>query len=248
MTHMSEPHDPAAAVMTDRAFSGADLAFINRMTTTAQVLPSVAHEINNSLQVIAGLVEIMALRGQLTPDVAERVEKISAQTTKAAGYLRELVAFSRRDGVQRKTDLRSAAERAIEFRRYYLSRGRITASVDARQDGPMLIQADSQQVIQVLVNLILNAEEALATRDVREITLTLWRETGAAHCAITDSGAGFTEESIQRAGAAFFTTKTTGAAGLGLAVARQLTEADGGQFTLASTIPARVVVSWLESH
>ena len=81
---MDDPRDDAP-VVTDRQFSAADLAFINRMTTTGQVLPSVAHEINNSLQVIAGLVEIMGLRGSSSPDVAERVEKISAQTAKAAG-------------------------------------------------------------------------------------------------------------------------------------------------------------------
>jgi signal transduction histidine kinase len=244
---MTDPRETGEPVVTDRRFSNADLAFINRMTTTGQVLPSVAHEINNSLQVIAGLVEIMGLRGQLSPEVAERVEKISAQTAKAAGQLRELVAFSRRDGVLRRTDIRSAAERAVAFRRYHLSRGRVTASIEARHDGPLVAQADSQQVIQVLVNLILNAEEALGVREIREITLTLWREAGAIHCAVADSGPGFDAAAAERVGQAFFTSKTQGAAGLGLAVARRLTEADGGQFTLASTMPARVVVSWPEA-
>jgi C4-dicarboxylate-specific signal transduction histidine kinase len=243
---MSEPRD-RAPVVTDRQFSSVDLAFINRMTTTGQVLPSVAHEINNSLQVIAGLVEIMGLRGQLSPDIAERVEKISAQTAKAASQLRELVAFSRRDGVLHKTDIRTAAERAVSLRRYHLSRGRVTASIDVRHDGPLVAQADSQHVVQVLVNLILNAEEALGVRDVREITLTVWREAGAIYCAVSDSGPGFAQAAADRPGTPFLTTKTSGAAGLGLAVARGLIEADGGQFTIASTIPARIVVAWPEA-
>ena len=122
----------------------------------------------------------------------------------------------------------------------------MTASFDVRHDGPLVAQADSQHVIQVLVNLILNAEEALGGRDVREITLTLWRDAGAIHCAVADSGPGFAE-AADRAGMPFLTTKTGGAAGLGLAVARRLVEADGGQFTLASTLPARIVVSWPEA-
>ena len=83
------------------------------MTTTGMVLPSVAHEVNNSLQVIAGMVEILGLRGQLPPEVSDKVQKIAVQATKAAGHLRELVAFARRDGVSPKVELKAAVERAI---------------------------------------------------------------------------------------------------------------------------------------
>ena len=85
---MTDPTDAGQAVTTDRAFSTADLAYINRMTTTGMVLPSVAHEVNNSLQVIAGMVEILGLRGQLPPEAADKIQKIAVQATKAAGHLR----------------------------------------------------------------------------------------------------------------------------------------------------------------
>jgi len=78
---MTDPTETAAPVTTDRAFSTADLAYINRMTTTGMVLPSVAHEVNNSLQVIAGMVEILGLRGQLPPEVSDKVQKIAVQAT-----------------------------------------------------------------------------------------------------------------------------------------------------------------------
>ena len=239
---MTDPTDADAPVTTDRAFTTADLAYINRMTTTGMVLPSVAHEVNNSLQVIAGMVEILGLRGQLPPEAADKVQKIAVQATKAAGHLRELVAFSRRDGVSPKIELKAATERAVSLRRYYLSRGRVTVTVEAAEES-LLIKADSQHVIQVLVNLLVNAEESVAKVDVRTVKIRLWSHAGRAHAEVADSGPGFGPEMDTKAGAPFITSKTTGAAGLGLAVARRLVEADGGTVTVA-TNPAVVTVSW----
>lgn len=242
---MSDIRDPIRAITTQRAFSTADLAFINRMTTTGVVLPSVAHEINNSLQVISGMVEILTMRGQLPPDVADKVAKIAAQASKAATNLRDLVAFSRRDGVAPKVDLRSAAERAVALRRYYLARGKVDVVIDAPAE-PLLANADSHYAVQVLVNLIVNAEEALANQDRREIRIALSRHDGFVHCELSDSGPGFAPEAASSACTPFFTTKPTGA-GLGLAVARQLVEAEGGSLSIVRGTPCRVSVSWPEA-
>ena len=243
---MTEPTEAAAPVTTDRSFSTADLAYINRMTTTGVVLPSVAHEVNNSLQVIAGMVEILGLRGQLPPEAADKVQKIAVQATKAAGHLRELVAFSRRDGVTNKIDLKAAMERAASLRRYYLSRGRVTVDIDAPADESLLVKADSQHVVQVLVNLLVNAEESVAKVDVRTVRVRLWRHGGQVHAEMADSGPGFAPAMEAKAGEPFITSKTNGAAGLGLAVARRLVDADGGSLAIAGT-PAVVTVSWPES-
>lgn len=231
---------------TDRAFSTADLAYINRMTTTGIVLPSVAHEVNNSLQVIAGMVEILGLRGQLPPEAADKVSKIAIQATKAAGHLRELVAFARRDGVSPRIELRAATERAVSLRRYYLSRGRVTVTIDGGEE-PLLARADSQHVVQVLVNLLVNAEESVAKHEARTVRVRLWRSDGRVHAEMVDSGAGFEQGIDVRVGQPFVTTKTTGAAGLGLAVAKRLVEADGGTLVVAAA-PAVVTVSWPDAQ
>jgi C4-dicarboxylate-specific signal transduction histidine kinase len=240
---MTDPIEPAAPATTERAFSTADLAYINRMTTTGMVLPSVAHEVNNSLQVIAGMVEILGLRGQLPPEVSDKVQKIAVQATKAAGHLRELVAFARRDGVSPKVELKAAVERAVSLRRYYLTRGRVAVTIDAPPDESLVVKADSQYVVQVLVNLVINAEESIAKQDVRTIRIRSWRDAGAAHVEFADSGAGFEAGLESRVGEPFLTTKPPGSAGLGLAVAKRLVEADGGRLTISSA-PAVVTVSW----
>jgi two-component system C4-dicarboxylate transport sensor histidine kinase DctB len=216
------------------------------MTTTGMVLPSVAHEVNNSLQVIAGMVEILGLRGQLPPEVSDKVQKIAVQATKAAGHLRELVAFARRDGVSPKVELKAAVDRAVSLRRYYLTRGRVAVTIEAPADESLVVRADSQHVIQVLVNLVINAEESVAKQDVRTLRIRSWKQDGAAYIEFVDSGAGFEAALEGRVGEPFVTTKAVGGVGLGLAVAKRLVEGDGGTLTIA-TAPAVVTVSWPES-
>jgi two-component system, cell cycle sensor histidine kinase and response regulator CckA len=241
----------AQPVTTQREFSLEDLAFINLMMTTGQVLPSVAHELNNSLQVIGGLVELLTMRGELAPDAADKIGKIGLQAARAAGLLRDLLAFTRRDAATRMVDLRGAIDRAVALRRYHLSRGRIELAMDSRPEEPLLAASDSHSVTQVLVNLVLNAEEAIGLGPVREIRIALGRERASdramVYCDIGDSGAGVPAEAASRVGEAFFTTKTSSAAGLGLAVARHLVERDGGRIEFTSGVPARVRVAWPEA-
>ena len=175
---MTDTTEPAAPVTTDRAFSTADLAYINRMTTTGMVLPSVAHEVNNSLQVIAGMVEILGLRGQLPPEVSDRVQKIAVQATKAAGHLRELVAFARRDGVSPKVELKAAVERAISLRRYYLTRGRVIVTIDAPVDESFVQftpPPDSQPASNVNVNAPLLRKRSGLSRYFIWMLLSVWK-------------------------------------------------------------------------
>ena len=188
---MTDPIETPPTVTTERAFSTADLAYINRMTTTGMVLPSVAHEVNNSLQVIAGMVEILGLRGQLPPEVSDKVQKIAVQATKAAGHLRELVAFARRDGVSPKVELKAAVERALSLRRYYLTRGRVAVTIDAPADESFVVRADSQHVIQVLVNLVINAEESVAKQDVRTLRVRTWAARRGGPRRVRRLGPGF---------------------------------------------------------
>jgi len=93
------------------------------------------------------------------------------------------------------------------------------------------------------VNLVINAEESVAKHDVRTLRIRTWRHGGAAHVEFVDSGPGFDAGIEPRVGDPFLTNKPAGAAGLGLAVAKRLVEADGGTLTIAA-MPAVVTVSW----
>jgi C4-dicarboxylate-specific signal transduction histidine kinase len=227
----------------DRPLRTDDLVYINRMTTVGHVLPSVAHELNNSLQVIGGLVELLGMRTDLSKDVQDKIQKIGAQAVRSAGMIRDFVAFARRDDVVARVDLNKALERALVLRRYHLARARIELTVDP-SPGPLVIAADSQQVTQVLLNLVINAEEAVAQTEKREVRVVLVDGSTTVRCEVHDNGPGFEDSALRRLREPFTSTKTRGAAGLGLAVATALMERERGRLLVLGGPGGRVAVEW----
>lgn len=223
-----------------------DLVYINRMTTVGHVLPAVAHELNNALQVIGGLVELLGMKGELPPDVRDKVQKIGAQSNRSAGMMREFVAFARRDETSTRIDVQRAIEHALAMRRYHLSRARIDVVVDAPAE-PLTIRADSHAVLQVLLNLIINAEEALHAmpQGQRELRFSVSSDADTVACTVRDSGPGFVDATRAHAPKPFYSTKTQGAAGLGLTVSEALVALDKGTLTVAEGPGGCVEVRWV---
>lgn len=231
----------AVSESAGRALTLEDLAYLNRMTTVGQVLPNVAHEINNALQVVGGLVEMLSLKTELPTDVRDKIGRIGTQAGRTADMLRELVAFARREyGGVGNVDLARTVERALSLRRYHLARARIAVEVNAGTPGAALVRADGHHLEQVLVNLVMNAEASLAGRADGRIRVEVDAKETEARLTVADNGGGMDEAVADSATAAFFTTRPC-AAGLGLTVARLLVEADGGHLSVASGREGTVV-------
>jgi signal transduction histidine kinase len=228
--------DTLSAEVAGRALLLDELAFLNRMTTTGMVLPNVAHELNNALQVVGGLVEMLAARGDLPADVLEKVGRIGAQAAKSAAMVRELVAFSRRDqGGVGVVDAARVVEQALALRRYHLSRARVVVTTEIGEGGPHVLRADGHHLLQVLVNVIINAEQALEGRTGPTLRVGVRRgAAGAVEITIDDNGAPIDELVAARACDAFYTTRSARAMGLGLAVGRALVARDGGTLEVAA--------------
>jgi two-component system, NtrC family, C4-dicarboxylate transport sensor histidine kinase DctB len=228
------PAEPRGVRAADRTLSAGDLAYLNRMTTVGQVLPNVAHEMNNAFQVIGGLVEMLAAREDLPLDVSDKVRRIGAQSSRAAGMMRELVAFARRDyGGTRLVDLGRVVERALSMRRYQLARARVSVVLREAGPGRWKTRGDEHHLEQALVNVIINAEQSVAGRDGPEIVVAIGQEAGDLVVSVTDNGPGLEAGVAERAAAPFFTTRES-AAGLGLTVATLLAESEGGRLRLES--------------
>jgi len=250
-----EPSDEAARAIegsiraAERDLTTDDLIYINRMTTVGQVLPNVAHELNNALQIVGGLVEMLAARADLPRDGLDKLARIGTQASRATGMVRELVAFARRDdGGVRLVDLAKVVEAALSMRRYHLARARITVNVGASAAGPVLVQADPHALQQVLLNLLINAEHSTAGRDGGLLVIQVAEQAGVASITVTDNGPGVPPDLRARVQEPFFTTKAH-AAGLGLTVSTALMARDGGALSLehlpdggtkaVMTLPAR---------
>jgi signal transduction histidine kinase len=210
------------------------LITINQLMTVGQVVPGIAHELNNSFQVISGLVEMLSVRGDLPPDVVTRLQRIGAHADRAAATVRDLQAFARHEPADPgQIDLRGISERALALRRYQLSRARVDATVEPGGDG-IVANIHPRQLQLIVLNLIINAEQALAGRDDGVVRVSVGRDGGHAWVAVTDNGPGVRADLREKIFEPFFTTRERdAAAGVGLATARGLARRHGGDVRLA---------------
>ncbi len=215
---------------------------LNRLTTAARLLSTAVHETSNALQVISGNAELAEAQAGDPEKVRTRVQTIKTQADRAGIRLRGLAALSTAPaaGVRGRVDLKQVAERAVDFRRYTLSRARIAVSIEVTGDATVL--ADDNALVRVVTNLILNAEQAMAGKAGAAIALRVAADDSHVTLSVSDNGPGVPDD---RREGIFRPFEDGGQAGCGLAVARWLVEKDGGTLTLdASASCATFVIAF----
>ena len=210
-----------------RDLSPADIVFANRLITLEVVLPNVTHEINNALQVIGGLGEIIASRPGISDDVAHKLQRIHGQAVRCSTLLRELMNYARRDEAAPATDVPRSIDRALNLRRYHLARARVAVHVEPTSEGATTARMDSQHFEQVLVNLVLNAEQALIGQPDPTVRIAYGRQGESLVLTVADTGDGIDLSRHDEYFRPFMTTRE-GAVGLGLTAARTLAQLNGG--------------------
>jgi C4-dicarboxylate-specific signal transduction histidine kinase len=220
------------------------LAQLNRLTTIARFVSGLAHELNNSLQVMSGLVELLADRGDLPADASVRVQKIGGQADRASTVIRQVLGFVRdAGGAPMPLDLAAATDRAVALRRYQLGRSGVALRWDRVPGQTFRVIGVEPQLQQVVINLLVNAEEALNGQPDRQLQLSLARNGPVLQLAVTDSGPGVAPELRERIFEPFFTTRqTTRAVGLGLTVSAAIAAAHGGRLYLADIAPGATFI------
>jgi signal transduction histidine kinase len=224
--------DDLASLLTvgGRTLQASEVARLSRLSLLELVVPNVAHEMNNALQVVSGLTEMIAARDDLPAAMAEKVARIGAQTARATGMLRDLVAFVRPDGGgPRSVDPAAVVEDALALRRYHLARARVAVHVGATPGGA-LVYARPDALRHALLNLLVNAEQALADRSGGEIGVEVAATETAVTVSVRDNGPG---PGAAPPGSA----DAQRGPGLGLPVARALVEAEGGTLWIEPLTP-----------
>jgi C4-dicarboxylate-specific signal transduction histidine kinase len=227
-TYRSDPGGLAPVLAPER------LEQINRMMTVGRLMSNLTHELNNSFQVIGASVEMLA-RTDLSPDAAVRVSKIGAQTARAAHVIRDFLLFARPEGGgQTRLDVGELVERTLLLRRYQISRSGIGLTTTGTERGPSHVRGNAQELQQALLNLIINAEQAVVGRERPHIRAAVVHARGQVTTAISDNGSGVPPDLRERIFEPFFTTRPPNqAAGLGLTVANFIARRHGGSITLA---------------
>jgi PAS domain S-box-containing protein len=194
-----------------------------KLTAIGELISGVAHELNNPLAGVLGCAQL-AQELEVEGEVAEYLEKIVEQSRRAAGIVTNLLVFARQKEPEREpVSLNAVATRALDLRRYELRVSNIQV-VTELDDGLPYIQGDSQQLVQVLLNLINNAEHAIQQhRGSGTVTIrtSAFSRDGApwARLEVLDDGPGIPEPILGRIFEPFFTTKDPGeGTGLGLSV------------------------------
>jgi C4-dicarboxylate-specific signal transduction histidine kinase len=228
----------AQSELREMTLSSEQLARINRVATVARFVSSLAHELNNSLQVMGGLIELLADRADLPPDVRARIERIGEQADRASDRIRQVASFVREPATAAaQVDLSALVERALALRSYELGRSGIQVEW-AYPDDACVVRGSARELRQAVLNLLANAQEALADVPARALRVQLARTAGTIRLTVADTGPGVAADLRERIFEPFFTTRgATGALGLGLTVAVHTAAAHGGRLLLECERP-----------
>ena len=215
----------------------------------------IAHEVGNPLASISSIVQMLA-RKNSDEYVGERLAMVDGQLTRIQKTLRELTSFSRPTSSQESTvDVHAAINDALNIAKYYKRWKGKTATTRFAAGLPN-IRTVYDQLVQVMLNLILNALDAMNEGASVDISTEMIPGHGGRidriGIRIRDEGHGISQEAQQQIFQPYFTTKDHGT-GLGLFVCRQLTQQQlGGEIQLVKsnsqgteflvTRPAKVVV------
>ena len=232
-----------------------DLAHVNRITTIGRLTASIAPEVTQPIAAI--VTNAQAARHFLDrrpPDldeVREALDCIVREAYRASdviyrirGLLKE--ALPKRERAQ----INGAIRDVLELTRGEAAKNGVSVRTQLAEPSPV-VQADRVQLQQVILNLIINAVEAMSSmrEGTRELLIcTEKAESNGALVAVRDSGPGLDLETVDRLFEAFYTTKVQGM-GMGLAICRSIIQAHGGRLWARANVPCGAIFQFtLPTH
>jgi two-component system NtrC family sensor kinase len=208
-----------------------------KMAALGTTISGVVHELNNPLATILTWAERLTQR-DIDPQARRGLETILGEAERAARIVRNLLTFARKRHTTRTmVDMNQVVRETLALRSYEQRVTNITV-IDALAAGLPHVFADPHQVQQVLLNLVINAEQAMLTANGRgTLVVRTWQdpERESIVLEVNDDGPGVPEEVRTKIFDPFFTTKEVGkGTGLGLSVAYAIVQEHGGRMWLTS--------------
>jgi PAS domain S-box-containing protein len=212
-----------------------ELAHANRVATMGQLSASIAHEVNQPIgAAVTNAHAALRWLGATPPNMDEvrnALTRIVTNGNRATDVLNRIRAFIKKTPRSKTSlDVNQTVQDVVALTRSEAKHNRIAINVQLAENLP-LVQADRVQLQQVLLNLIINAIEAMSASDAglrRILIRTAKSECGDVSVKVQDFGPGFPTASAEQIFQAFYTTKPAGL-GMGLSISRSIVEAHGGQ-------------------
>jgi PAS domain S-box-containing protein len=200
-----------------------------RLAAMGQMIGGFAHELNNPLTSILGMTELLQ-ESEISEATRKDLAKLQQQARRAAEIVQNLQYFARPPAPGRSpVNVGELIQRTLHLQAYPLRKSNIT--VDFLQEPSLpAVMADPNQLMQVFLNLILNADQAIReSRDKGTIRIRLGRTPDSVWVMLQDDGPGIAPEVLPHIFDPFFTTKRPGrGTGLGLSICKTLLREHGG--------------------
>jgi len=225
----------------------AQLLQAEKLSAIGQLVAGVAHELNNPLTSVIGYAQLLQEEmresaenpAQPMPDLSHDLRRIAEESERAAKIVRNLLAFARRQSAARaEQDLADVITRVLALRVYEFRLQGIALETAFEAALPPVL-GDGGQLQQALLNLLLNAEQAMRAQPQRRIRVGARRviEADAVEVFIADTGHGIPDENLRRIFDPFFTTREVGeGTGLGLSICYGIVRDHGGQIAVESGV------------
>jgi PAS domain S-box-containing protein len=224
-----------------------DLAHMNRVSTMGELAASLYHEILHPIATARNNARAGMRFLEMNPPNLDEVREALACVVRDADRAKDVIGRMR-DHIKKASprkecfDLNEAINEVIVMVRSAIAKGGISVSTRL-VDGPAPVQGDRVQLQQVLVNLILNAVEAMSSVEdgTRELSIkTEQCQTGSILVAVHDSGPGVDPVNLERVFEPFYTTRTSGI-GMGLSICQTIIHGHGGRLWMCANEPRGAV-------
>ena len=211
-----------------------ELAHVTRVTTLGALTASIAHEVNQPLAgIVTNASTCLRMLGTDPPniegarDTARRTLRDGERASEVIARLRAL--FSKKTTTTGSLDLNEATREVVALSMSELQRQHVAVSLELAADLPP-VRGDRVQLQQVILNLLLNASDAMSTvaDRPRELVIATSSDGADVHVSVCDTGTGFDAGNHDRLFDAFYTTKS-GGMGMGLSVSRSIMELHSGR-------------------
>ncbi len=237
---------PNWIVLTDRSAEPSAMAAEMAAKRWAGIF---AHELNQPLAAVlttAQACRSLLASGTLLPEeMTQGMDGLIRRVHHAADLVRRLRTMAGGEPPRRlPADLKDVVRRALEVLQGPIADSDTAVAVDIAHDFPS-VKIDAVQIVQVIVNLVRNAIEAMSSLPVprRQLTVRAQFDSREAIVAVEDRGVGLSVDVIERLFQPYASTKATGM-GLGLALCRQIVEAHGGRIWVKGNVPSGCVFSF----
>ena len=209
------------------------ITHLDRQRSISLISMSLAHELSQPMTNIhlSAQCALMDVSGN-QPELEKYLKSIMLGSETAMGILERIRQFVKARPVEHHTmDVQHVIKNATDLMGDWLASEKVKLQIHAL-DTPIMVQGDSVQLTQILVNLIRNAAQATASQVQRHIDIKLQSDESQVQIQVIDNGPGFSEQALSNT-ASIFTTKTDGL-GMGLSISRHIAEQHGGSIHLGN--------------